>query len=391
MGTAPWDPSAPGLLRTTIRQPWRVEFSTAAGTPIPVQAETCQVTLDPGWTPYAQGTVTGPVPEDQATLDALDPRRLARCRIYAGYMLPGDVEDVHLLATLYVSRRTVDRPTNVLTMEVQGAEYLYDAWRSHTPAELTPAGATSWTGVEPTDYVAHLFLHRITGGLGEPPSDGGAGIPPAGFDRAGATSATSWGVNPEVTDGNGLEILRDIAARVSAWFRCDELGVWRMTDDPIQTPISLQLQVGAGGTVLVSSTELTREGWANDVVLSYLVTDEGGLVLSRVTGLAKVATGPYTPASAGRVTSAHTLPGHPSQAAANNAAVSRLRRLVHLGRVIALEAIAAYWVRPFDTVTIQLPVGPQERHRVASVTWQLDQGSMSLRTYLPLDGTITGG
>jgi hypothetical protein len=374
-----------------MRQIWRAEFSTAAGVPIPVDVTSCQVTLDPNWTPYAQGVVTGPVPQDQALLDSLDPRRLARCTISAGYMLPGDVEDVHPLATLYVSRRTVDRPSNVLTMQLQGGEFLYDQWHSHTPTELLPAAATAWTGDEPTDYVAHLMLHRITGGVGNPPNDGGAAIPPAGFDRAGAVSATGWAIDPEVTEGNGLDILRDIAGRVSAWLRCDEHGVWRMSDQPLETPTTLQVQVGAAGTVLESSTELSRDGWANDVVLTYLVTETGGVVVSRVIGLAKVATGPYTPALAGRVTSPHTLPGHPTQASANAAAVSRLRRLANLGRVITLSAISAYWVRPFDTVTVQLPVGPQERHHVASVTWQLDTGEMQLRTYLPLEGTITGG
>ncbi|ARU53514.1 hypothetical protein CBR64_20880 [Cellulosimicrobium cellulans] len=77
---------------------------------------------------------------------------------------------------------------------------------------------------------------------------------------------------------------------------------------------------------------------------------------------------------------------------ASAVAAARVRRTISRGRQMSVEAAAAaYWLRPGHTITVQLPTGPQERHLVSSVTFDLPSGTMHVRTRVPVDVTITTG
>jgi hypothetical protein len=82
-----------------------------------------------------------------------------------------------------------------------------------------------------------------------------------------------------------------------------------------------------------------------------------------------------------------------SAAAFDAMAASLLRRCLAKGRGIDLSAIAAYWLRPTQTVTVQLPIGPQERHLVRAVEFSLHEGTMQVSTKNPdtVSTISTGG
>lgn len=382
MSTAPWSGDLEQLLRSSLEHRWTVAVTDAAGNPIPLKVSTCSVTLDRSWSPYVQGVLTGPVPQDQAELDALDPRGRVKVVVSAGYVLPGAVVDVHPLAVMYLARRDVDRPSNTLTLSVQGAEYLYDGWRALSNSAW--AGA-SWDNTT----TARDAVNRCLIACGAV-----SGITDPSWAYGQALTSTRWADAapeqwvPAATDP-ALDFARDIAARVGGWFRCDETGVWRLTgQSPVGQPVHA-LNVGAAGTVVSSSTELTRDRWANAAVVRYR-WDKAGLTQT-VIGTAQITSGPYATSVVGQVTAADELPWKSNAVAAANRAAATLRTAFTLGRAITISAVAAYWIRPLDTVSIQLPLGPQERHQVGAVTFTLETGSMDVRTQLPLDDTITGG
>lgn len=395
MSTAPWDPSTAELYTAAHAQQFTVTFTTAAGTPIPVDVSTAEVTMDRSWSPYCQGVITGPVPDDQAILDALDPRRMVRCTVTAGYVLTNGVQDVHPLAVLYLAARDVDRPSNTLTLSVQGPEFVWDRYIPNSPASICP-GVSNLQGYDDnalSDDAVAYSLAVITGAS----TIDAATIPPAGFDKAGAVSVAGWGWKtsepealPEIYRPSygqaSLDFLREIAARIEAWFYCDELGIWHLTYPPGPGSAVALLQVGATGTIIDSVTEMTRDDWANHVNIVW-TWDTNKLVV----GYSEVISGPYTPAAAGRVTYYEDRDTPITQAIATRVCRTILKKLAPGGRIITLTSAAAYWVRPYDTVTIQLPTGPQERHQVASVTYRLHEGSMQLTTFLPIDPASIGG
>jgi hypothetical protein len=67
-----------------------------------------------------------------------------------------------------------------------------------------------------------------------------------------------------------------------------------------------------------------------------------------------------------------------------------LKRQISRGRAMSLMTPSPYWLRPGDTVTAQLPTGPQERHLVASTAFRFPSGECSIRTRLPANVEITG-
>jgi hypothetical protein len=191
-----------------------------------------------------------------------------------------------------------------------------------------------------------------------------------------------------------MSFLREIAARIDAWMYCDELGVWRLVFPPgLSSQSAVQLNVGATGVVLDSTTTMSRDEWANDVLIRW-VWDEGvdSTVTREVRGAAWISYGPYARDVARRTTLYEDRTTAIGQFAATSAARRLLRRRAPYGRTIQTTAVAAYWLRPYDTVTVQLPTGPQERHQVQQVAYQLDVGTMRVTTRQPIDdSTITGG
>ena len=56
---------------------------------------------------------------------------------------------------------------------------------------------------------------------------------------------------------------------------------------------------------------------------------------------------------------------------------------------MTITAHAAYWLRPGMTVTVQLPVGDQQRLLVRQVTFNPVNGTMSVSLYQPINVEIS--
>jgi hypothetical protein len=223
-------------------------------------------------------------------------------------------------------------------------------------------------------------------------------------DRAGLTEFVTWavtyGMYPEAPaidsvlgSGFGAAALADLpveagmnlwdliaeaAARTGAWVYADG-NRWIITRSPTTTGvIAHTLTTGAGGTVFNSDAQLSREGFANSCLITYRW--KAGTVDHVMYGYARINGGAYAPESAGRLGDVTERPGPITQAAANQAAAARLANLATRGRSLLLEAHAAYWLRPSNTITVQLPTGPPETVLVRSVTYAPLAGTMNVTT-----------
>ena len=132
------------------------------------------------------------------------------------------------------------------------------------------------------------------------------------------------------------------------------------------------------------------EDWANQVILRYKWTDAGGAD-HRIIGSRRVTSGPYAAVAPNIRAYLEDRDTPTTQAEADAAAAALVARTVTRGRALRIATIAAYWVRPGDTVgPITLPTGDPETHLVAAVAFNLRTGLMNLATRLP-DNTGTIG
>jgi len=395
--TGLYDAAVEDLLRGPLEHRWSVQFYDADDDPIDLDVTSVEVTFDEHWWPYVQGTITA-VPTSQAVLDALDPRQIIRCVISAGYVLPGRVEDVHPIAELYLARRVVRRPDNDVVLSVQGPEYLFGR-TTELNGVTNIENLGTWDSTTEARDAINSCLYAVGYPINRYPVDG------SGWDYEGASRATGWsgdlywdgsqwvdetyGANLVNTHPVALDVARDIAARVDAWLRCDETGIWRCSGYPTLASVAAhQLKVGAQGTVISSQTTMERtEDWANAVIAHFTWRNINGDQESWAS--AHVTSGPFAVDQVGIVATLveRPLPAWISQSRREAMAASLLRRSLSKGRGINLDAVAAYWLRPGHTTTVALPLGPQERHLISAVTYRLADGSMSLTTRVPDDSS----
>lgn len=328
--------------------------------PITLDVERLTVSWDEARAPRVQATLSCKVPQDQATLDALDPRTGVRIQIDAGYVRPGGVQDVHTIADLGLRYRRVSRPDNTLELGAASDEALVidNHWAGSTlTASSVPDAMTT-------------VLRQVF---------------PAAAPTVSAAAGSAVTLDP-VTDR--WTALDDLADRIDADIYDNGLRQWFITARPAVTgTAAAALKVGANGTVLDSDTGLTREGsatgWANRVVLEYDWRDQNGQD-QRILATADVTSGPFAVTGPGMVKVFHETRDVPTtQAEANTVARNLLRRRLSAGRSMTLSSVAAYWLRPGMTVTVQLPLGPQERHLVSAVEFDPIEGRMTVVTRLP--------
>lgn len=386
--TGAWSPDAETLIRGALRHEFEVKVypEPSESDLLPIDVIECSLTYDEFWSPYVQGELTAVIP-DADTLAYLDPRQLVRVDVYAGYVLPGGVRDVHLMACCYLSGRSIDYPANELRLSFQGPEYVIDAAEATMDdlaaftSESTAYGAVD-TCLTMADY--KLMPIAITNG----------------FDAdAYSRNATGW-VDPAQdwlakTGDNWLNIARDIADRVDAWFRCDETGWFRLTRREWGPSIERhKLRVGADGTIISASDSMSRDGWANSAQVHYswsTLTTSGGVstaVPKQAIGAAELNGSDYDPDAVGAVFVRSTRPFPSTKALAQAAAASLLRRYSVRAKSLSLSAVAAYWLRPPMGVTVELPVGAQQRLNVSAITFDLVAGRMDIRTRHPGPGLV---
>jgi hypothetical protein len=390
---SPWSPDAEELIRGSLRHTFSVRIfpDTGAIVPdLPVKVTACTITYDEFWSPYIQGELTAEIP-DAATLAALDPRLLVRVDVSAGYVLPGGALDEHPMAHCYLSSTSIDYPSNELHLAFQGAEYLFDKTIAASAAESpTWSSGGQWdsgTTVE-TAITSCLFAVKIDLlSLAAPHID------------PYLRHVTDWVDPAEPWVGqagdNPMDMAREIADRIDAWFRCGDDGQFNLTprfwltSDP-----SHYLRVGADGTIISSSQGSSRGEWANRAAVRYewqVLTTSGGVstaVVKSARGTAELSDTPYDRSIVGAVTVRSERRWPSSATLAKAAAAALLRRHSVRATTLQLSAIAAYWLRPPDGIRVDLPVGPQLKLNVSAISFDLVTGRMDIRTRNPESGNV---
>ncbi|MBX9243410.1 hypothetical protein ICW40_01140 [Actinotalea ferrariae] len=367
MSTAPWLEAAREALPESLFHDFTITAHPVTGDPFELDVDgTADVVFDEAWSPHVQlAQAPCKVPEHQAALDALDPRAGTRVTVAAGYVYPGGRRDVHQLADLALRERPVERPANTMSLHAVSDEMRLQ--------DTDPLGASHTFAA--TTLVRDAIMYLI-----------GWLLDPDPTIVLTATSTRTLGEPLTVQTGANLwSVVVELQDRIDAWVYVDGARTWHVTDRPHLAGVSAhQMHVGPGGTVTASTAALDVREWGNAVLLQY--PDDTFAFAQITTGPLAVGTVPTKVVKQSRtVDVGSTL---------NRWAVAEtlLRRVYSRGRGFTLTAVAAYWLRPGHTVTVQLPTGPQERHLVARVTFHLGTGRMTVVTRVPDDTpTITTG
>ena len=309
-------------------------------------------------------------------LDALDARNGCRVSIYMGYVYDGFVDDVHLVANVHVRSRTVDRPSNTMKLVLSGDERLAQDYKR-----------LSWDSVPPLTGINEFVQYHA--GIAQRPTP--ATVVSEVGPNYGAYALVGMVQDP---GKDSLSMIQDAAERLNLWIYCDGDRVWRIRNKAEYVgETALKLTTGASGTILSTSSVLTRgdvegSGFHNAVGFKYAWRDGAGND-QVIYGNAAVLNGPWSIESIGwNVFYAEREYGI-SQANANQAAANALQSLAGRGHQMTMQAHAAYWLRPGMTVTVQLPLGEQERLLVRQVSFNPTSGTMNLALYQPINVTIT--
>ena len=366
MSAAPYNEDTPALLTRSLGQVVRAWLLPADSTPpIPLELERCVFGWDEGRAPRCTASLTARVPTDQSVLDLFDPRLGARVAIHAGYVRPGGTQDVQPVADLGLRSRLVTRPDNSLDLTAAGDEALV--------IDGSPVDGWTYSGASHTDVMTTL-LRGV--------------IPATDLTVTGPTGAAL--TVADLTDV--WATVDDLADRINADVYDDGTRAWQICPRPTLagTPAHT-LTVGQDGTLITSSSGLDRVGWFNAVMLRYRWRD-GDDVDQEVTSTRLVTAGPYAyTGPSGRRTYTEDRAVPTNQSSADAAADAILTRFLSRARSYQLRALAAYWLRPGMTITVQLPLGDPESHLVSSVTFDGVAGTMDVKTRLPDNASTIGG
>lgn len=358
----PYSPSAEALVRETHTQIVRARATHADwAEPLELDVERCRFGWDQRRVPRVEASLTCRVPEDQLTLNSLDPRTGVRIEIDAGYRYPGGREDVHTLVDLALHERRVERPTNTMQLTAMSDEVY-----------VTETVATSALSPNQPD-IAATVRWLVNNALTTDPAAWTDTFPVVAPDEPITLAAGDdyWNV------------IQDLAERVGGAVYDDGLRRWRTEVVPtVASQSAATLKVGANGTVITSDTGLSRIGWCNSVLLEYVWTNGSG-VETTVFGRATASGGPYAPPQTQTRLYYERREVPIRQAQADQAAAAILRRRLNAGRNFTVSAVAYYWLRPGHTVTLQLPTGGQERLIVVAVDFDPIAGRMDLDLRLP--------
>jgi hypothetical protein len=353
--TAPYRPDAGQTVAQAHTQVFEAVAVVPGADPVPLDVTDYLLTWDERSAPRVEAELTCRVP-DADVLAQLDPRTGVRVEITAGYVLPGGARDVALVADLGLRRRQVSRPADTMSLNAMSDEALV--------IDASPVTLGSASGNTIPLAMQALIFQALT------PDPTVTITHPDTTATTVAEIADRWATIADLADSIGAQVFDD------------GLRHWHI--DPVPAVASVAaaiLKVGTNGTILSSSSTLDRDDWANTVRLRYRWTNALG-VDQLVTGSAVVASGPYAPATAGTRVYAEDRETPTTTNQANAAAAALLPRFLSRSRSYTLTAVAAWWLRPGRTVTVQLPTGGQERHLVSRVAFSTG-GRMAVTTRLP--------
>jgi hypothetical protein len=370
--TDPFLPDVDDRIRQSVEHVYGATAYPVSGAPIPLDVEDLSITFDESWSPFVQADITCKVPEDQATLDRLDPRLNCRVQITLGYTYDGKVSDVHVVADLHIRTRDVLRPANQLRLTASS-----DEGRSQDAKRRAADAAPPKTGInEIITYAANKAVYPNTAVI---VSD----FPP-GY---GVNSFTELSLD---IGKDFQSLITDAAGRAGVWVYSDGSRRWFITTRPEVAGVSAhKLYTGPDGTILDTDAALQREDFSNSVCLIYTWKDAAGADQTLYGEAYVPGSGPFGVVATGYNTYVEERQGPVTQAQATAAAQTVLKYKITRGHGIRLGAVAAYWLRPGMTVTVQLPLGDQERQLIRAVTFNPVSGTMTITTRQPESVSIS--
>lgn len=356
--TDPWAADTGTILRAQHGQRVSAQLVTRTGVLITtLQIVGGTVAWDETRAPRVAASLDVRTLDSQAAYDQADPRAAVRLQVSAGYVRPGGVTDIHPLADLSLRARTLNRPDNTLRMTAASDESIV--------VDNSPISDTVMSGTAQS-----LIQSLVAAAMGSTP---------AWVVDVDASAAVTLDA---VTDR--FASLNDVADQIGARVYDDGLRTWHIGPSVVAgTTAAAVLLVGAGGVLVSTEATMQRSGdYFNRVVLDYRWRTAAG-VESKIIGVSAQASGPYAAGVENTVTYYERRTTSSTQATANAAAAAILARTVQRGRTFTLTAPSHYWLRPGHTVTVQLPLGPQERHIVQAVEFDLPTARMTLTTRRP--------
>lgn len=375
MTTAPFSASAAELLPQTHEETFRAVAVLSTGTELPLDVVDWSIDWDETRSPRVQAQLVCAPPTDQATLDQLDPRLYVRVRIFAGYRLASGTLDEQQVAILGLRNRRLRRSGEgdvSMVLELSGKEaYFIEAATINPSAPQENLFNATSLAAAVQQYVTDLF---------------------AGTPLAGSTVTELYRTGPVGVPiyPNPWDALADICDELDAAIYDPGDGNFVVAQRSYQTEpnASVSLTVGANGNLLDSDAGISRDDWANLVIVWYKWRDAAG-VEQEAASSRWVNTGPFSVTAAGYKEYLEVRDGVVgTNAKAYSVAGTILRRFLARSRSYTVEAVPAWWVRPGQTVTLQLPLGSQERHLVSRVGFT--PGRMRVETRLPDTASTIG-
>lgn len=282
-----------------------------------------------------------------------------RVAIRAGYRRQDTgIEDVAELARLRVRSVELDHTARTVTLDAASDESLLIS-----QAALT---ARSYTTASTYDGAIQQLV--------------GDAFPGEVLTWSVTAPSRTFAASDQVYIGDNLgDVLEEYADQLKADLRHDGLGTWQLAVPPsIPGRTDAVLSAGKKGTVTRARVTHDRAQALTDVVVrwSYQASGTGVTTL----GYALASTG-RTPRSVA-VVERKRKPTSPE-----TVALRLLQRGLRRGHAWQLEALPMLWLRPLDTVTVQLPGASQVRALVRRVRFDLDRGAMTVEAHAPTKDT----
>lgn len=280
---------------------------------------------------------------------ALDPRRALTIRIRAGYKQYG-YSDVQTMGTFRVTDVVQDYIAQTVTLTFASDEFVV----IQTPIDSNSAPAEGDDKIAAIkSYVGAAFpgetLTWALEGVSTKSEFGNAQAFRYGDDRWDAVNDWCEGLKAKA-----------FSLGKNKWY------LEKVTYKPTANPVA-RLRTGPAGTVTDLKIKDSRNGYCNQVMVIY--EHRSGSTTTTTSVLAKTSLTPIARTVVKRK-------GKPENA--KEVARHALRRGLRRGHSIELTSSAYLWVRPGDTITVDIPGPGQDRLLVEKVTFDLIKGTMAV-------------
>lgn len=344
------------------------------------------ITLDEGWAPYVQASITTPFDAD--LIDALDPRNTVRIKIYAqqsygvsellsvlsttfgggtigtvtaawtgdtladiseAYFAPYNASGVNYnhrrSFDLTLRSRTIDAANSTMTLSLSSDEALL---QDYALVDTLPYVPTFFNVRQITSYVLNLIGSVLTDGVAD-----GTVEPDAAIWNPGQTA---W------------DYLQPLVQSVGLRLYADEKRRWYLIPDLTTNPGLIELE--ATDTIKGASDSISRDDdiWFDAVVITYTWTNDLG---ETVINYDIAASDPFTKVVHFEYDTAY--PG-------SGAAQAILDRANGRGRLNDVQAVSDYRVTPSTACNITLIDLPLQSGYVSAVTWSYPSDDMTVKT-----------